>query len=999
MCFSFVPSLSFRLLVGAPRAQTNQPGVVAGGALYKCPLRSLSTYEDCHQVSLDPEGNLMQNGEEITNKSGQMFGATVHSGGADEPVVVCSPLFTRFIHPTSSESTTRDPIGACLITKRNFTEIHEFMPCNNTDSEASLECQAGLSAAVADGEILVGAAGNFKAKGQVHLVSLYDGQLGSFSSGEPKLLKESDYKGYSVAFADFDGDTYYEYVVGTPRAAQNRGTVSILGLALDAIKVMEGFEMGEYFGHSIVGSDLNGDGYDDMIVSAPMYSNMQDKRHEVGRVYIYTNNRDGTFEAPQLLEGKQAGGRFGFSIASLGDANRDGFKDLAVGAPHEGETGLGRVYIFHSSGREGLYQSATQVLDPLTLGLTLTTFGFSLSSGMDMDNNQYPDLAVGMYKASTVALFRSRPVVNVSSNIIVDLGTGIRLKERNYRLLNGALVLGFNVTLCLSFDGINVPDEITLDYELIADAKLPVSQRCYFELLGQPDAASIQDRVTLSTGTEICLSHVAYIPNSIQDKLTPITMRANYTLITEQLNGTLLEPADIQPILNNNVPASASLTVPILRNCQNATCVPDLRLSVTKNLEKLFVGDRKNIIMIITITNYGEDAYQSKLRIHTPTELVFKKAEQLRLTHDFISSCSNDLQLSLVTCSVGNPLPADSELKLRVEFENVNLSGQVDLLTFSMQVQSVEAERQNTRRDNQMDILIPVEIDASMELIGLSNPQEVIFHPEKYPIDRSINSYDDIGPEISHYFSLINKGPSHIGPATVHIEWPLFTNNGSILLLLTKASMNNGQMCTVNAYVSPAKLPMRTDVMYEDTGFHPDQSYCRDVTRSLMSRHLQCCSLGNCATITCRLDSLLATSSAKGDVVITVKSRLWMNTLIQENVKDLRISSRASAVAKGSYYTIQFDNNPVSNYTITTEISEYVEEEDQTIHIPIWIYIVAASVGLLIVVLLILILWKIGFFKRKKITPEQRKKIGHPESSRSQKYEPYRYTTCRSIPN
>lgn len=36
----------------------------------------------------------MENGEEMTNKSGQMFGATVHSGGADSPVVVRIILIT-----------------------------------------------------------------------------------------------------------------------------------------------------------------------------------------------------------------------------------------------------------------------------------------------------------------------------------------------------------------------------------------------------------------------------------------------------------------------------------------------------------------------------------------------------------------------------------------------------------------------------------------------------------------------------------------------------------------------------------------------------------------------------------------------------------------------------------------------------------------------------------------------------------------------------------------
>ncbi|XP_030846762.1 integrin alpha-V [Strongylocentrotus purpuratus] len=818
------------LLVGAPRAQTDQPGVDAGGALYKCPLTSLSTYEDCHQVTIDPEGNVMENGEEMTNKSGQMFGATVHSGGADSPVVVCRPLYTWLGYPPSSPLTMRNPVGGCIITKRNFTEIHEYTPCLDPDSTKLLSCQLGLSAAVSEDEILMGAVGNFKGKGQVHVAALYE-SLGTYSSREPKNLQESDYKGYSVSFGDFDGDTLNEYIVGAPRAALNRGMVSILDVSLSEIIVMQGSQMGEYFGHSATGSDLTGDGFDELIVTAPMYSNVDDKRHDVGRVYIYQNNGDGTFEAPQILTGRQAGGRFGFSIAPLGDVNQDGFKDLAIGAPHDGETGLGRVYIFHSSGRQGLYQSATQVLDPLTLGLTLPTFGFSLSSGMDMDNNQYPDLVVGMYKASTVALFRSRPVVDVSAHVSVDL-KGIRLKERNYRLPSGALVLGFNVTLCLSFDGINIPQEIFLDYDLIADAKLPVSQRCYFELLDQPDSAGIRDRVNISTGSEICLSHVAYIPNSIQDKLTPITMRADYSLvIADQVNSTLFRPADIQPILNKNIPASTSLTVPILRNCQNLTCVPDLRLAVTKNVEKLFVGDRKNIIMIITITNQGEDAYQSRLKIHTPPELLFKKAEQLRLIHDFIASCSNDVQLSLVTCTVGNPLPAGAELKLRVEFENVNLSGQVDLLTFSMQVQSVEAERESTRRDNLMDVLIPVEIVASMELIGVSSPQEVVFRPEHYPLDRTINSYDDVGPEISHYFSLINKGPSHIGPTIVHIEWPLFTNNGTLLLLLTRASMNNGQMCTVNAYVNPAKLPVRGKFDWRSAG--PMTRNCLVKQRSL----------------------------------------------------------------------------------------------------------------------------------------------------------------------
>ena len=45
--------------------------------------------------------------------------------------------------------------------------------------------------------------------------------------------------------------------------------------------------MGEYYGFSLVAVDLTGDGYDELIVGAPMYSTSTNP--EVGRVYVYTN--------------------------------------------------------------------------------------------------------------------------------------------------------------------------------------------------------------------------------------------------------------------------------------------------------------------------------------------------------------------------------------------------------------------------------------------------------------------------------------------------------------------------------------------------------------------------------------------------------------------------------------------------------------------------------------------------------------------------------------
>lgn len=49
--------------------------------------------------------------------------------------------------------------------------------------------------------------------------------------------------------------------------------------------------------------------------------------------------------------------RFGFSIANLGDLNKDGYEDVAIGAPYEGK---GAVYIYLGSDK-GLITEPAQV--------------------------------------------------------------------------------------------------------------------------------------------------------------------------------------------------------------------------------------------------------------------------------------------------------------------------------------------------------------------------------------------------------------------------------------------------------------------------------------------------------------------------------------------------------------------------------------------------------------------------------------------------------------
>lgn len=57
---------------------------------------------------------------------------------------------------------------------------------------------------------------------------------------------------------------------------------------------LHGQQMGEYFGSSLLATDINGDGKDDLIVGAPMYTYNRSDSYvgfDEGRIYVYINNK------------------------------------------------------------------------------------------------------------------------------------------------------------------------------------------------------------------------------------------------------------------------------------------------------------------------------------------------------------------------------------------------------------------------------------------------------------------------------------------------------------------------------------------------------------------------------------------------------------------------------------------------------------------------------------------------------------------------------------
>ena len=63
---------------------------------------------------------------------------------------------------------------------------------------------------------------------------------------------------------------------------------------------------------------------------------------------------------------------------------------------------------------------ANQVLKASELNLNLKGFGISFARGMDVDNNQYPDIIVGAHNSNSAVVLRSHPVVHYQGEITFD---------------------------------------------------------------------------------------------------------------------------------------------------------------------------------------------------------------------------------------------------------------------------------------------------------------------------------------------------------------------------------------------------------------------------------------------------------------------------------------------------------------------------------------------------------------------------------------------------
>lgn len=151
-----------------------------------------------------------------------------------------------------------------------------------------------------------------------------------------------------------------------------------------------------HLGSSVAGAgDVNGDGYDDVIVGVPDWDNAYGA--DCGLAYVYYGSVSGLASTPAWsYEGTQAGEHLGFSVASAGDVNHDGYADVIIGDPYWDYYSIdgGQVLVFYGSS-SGLPATPTWYYEAPDGNWNNAYLGYSVACAGDVNGDGYDDVITG----------------------------------------------------------------------------------------------------------------------------------------------------------------------------------------------------------------------------------------------------------------------------------------------------------------------------------------------------------------------------------------------------------------------------------------------------------------------------------------------------------------------------------------------------------------------------------------------------------------------------
>ncbi|CAL8375244.1 unnamed protein product [Arctogadus glacialis] len=821
--------------------------------------------------------------------------------------------------------------------------------------------QAGFSSHLVQDGVLVGAVGAYDWNGAV-LKETPKGKVipprSSYLEEFPESLQNhAAYLGYAVG-SMVTARRRQLYVAGAPRfnhtgkvivfTMKNTGHLSILHSLL-------GQQIGSYFGSELASVDLDGDGDTDvLLVAAPMY---YCQGWERGRVYMWALSAQGTLVHQGVLEGSEhaQNARLGSALAPIPDMNGDGWSELVVGAPLEDDH-QGAVYVFYGK-RDRIQKNYRQRISAVSLGSGLQYLGLSLHGVLDLNADGLVDLSVGALGG--VATIWSRSVLRISSRVTFE-PEKVNLFHKDCQR-GGREVSCMSLSVCLlARTAAPAPTPTTAPVGVWVSLGLDERRVPPRAVLDQSEDRLLL--LSLLPGQELCRP-ISFSVQETPDYGRPILVVTETGLQTPD-DGTVLDP---------DWPSVLRTELPFWNGCEHEeSCRPDLVLHAHSDLPTLsqFCGvkghpalcrqqgagpeqkggvpaqggvvsgrggpasgaerasvrvvesSRRRVVVYGRLENLGENAFGAALHLRHSPNLVLSSI-LVKDQSDLQIECHAELA-SQRSCNISAPfMRSRAQLSFHVEFDFSHL-GFLDHMEVVIEASSEGIERNPA--DNMNHLHLPLQYEADLLFTR---------HPDSHHYDISSSPPSSSSSlDTTLMYQVQNLAMFPVSDLQLGLDVWAVTPSGTRLLNLTSYSTlpAGGGHCSLPAHTA------HTTEKEEDLTHTPQLN--RSNSRSL--------------AVECRLSV-----AARSTVQVSISGRLQHHTLAT------KVKFRSLEILTCANLHLDLTSSSFLQEDRPTRVVVLGLRKEVLSELPVLVVLGSVLGGLVLLALLVLLLWRLGFFRRR----------------------------------
>uniref|UniRef100_A0A8D1CFY8 VWFA domain-containing protein n=1 Tax=Sus scrofa TaxID=9823 RepID=A0A8D1CFY8_PIG len=682
-------------------------------------------------------------------------------------------------------------------------------------------------------------------------------------------------------------------------------------------------QVGSYFGASLCSVDVNRDGSSDLVlIGAPHYY----EQTRGGQVSVCPLPQGrAKWQCRVILRGEQGHpwSRFGAALTALGDVNGDRLTDVAIGAPGE-QDNRGAVYLFHGTSELSISPSHSQRVAGSQLSPRLQYFGRSLSGGQDLTMDGLVDLAVGAQ--GHALLLRSRPVLRVWANIrILPKEIARSLFECPWHT-SSVQDLG-NATVCLQIYESpktrlgDLQSSVTFDLTLDPGR---LSPRAVFKETKTRNLT----RVQVLGLSEHCETVRLLLPACVEDSMAPVVLRLNYSLVGKPIPGF----GKLQPMLAVDAERYFTALLPFEKNCgADHVCQDDLSITFgVSGLKTLVVGSNLELDLEVTVRNDGEDSYGTTITFFYPPGLSYRRvteAQNQRQPRSLLVNCDSTPTQSQgprsTRCGLNHFIFREGAQVTFVVTFDVNPKAQLgDRLLLTANVSS----ENNTPRTSKTTFRLELPVKYAVYPVISSHEQST-----KY-LNFSA-SEEGRRSQAQHRYQVNNLGQRDL-PVSIAFSVPVELN----------------------------RVAVWTDVEI----FHPQNPSIQcssertsatesDVLTHFKKNPVLNCSMADCLRFRCDVPSF----GVQEELDFSLRGNLSFDWISQTAQKKVLVVSVAEITFDRSVYS----QLPGQEAFLRAQMEMVLEEYE--VHNPVPLIVGSSVGGLLLLVLITAVLYKVGFFKRQ----------------------------------